>query len=242
MQAGPGRGGILPCSRCIANVAQTRSGRLGAKLNHSVLAGLYVVTPDLADTSLLLDQVKAVLAGGARLVQYRNKAADENLRNEQAMLLRALCHRHAATLIINDHVELARKIDADGVHVGADDTAVAAARARLGAGKIVGASCYDDLGRAQTAAAQGADYVAFGSFFASSVKPGAPRAPLPILRAARRQTGLPVVAIGGITRANARAVIDAGADAIAVISALFAAPDIESAAREFCQLFRSSVS
>lgn len=211
-----------------------------AKLNQNVLAGLYVVTPDLADTTLLLDQVRAALAGGARLVQYRNKTADENLRYEQAMLLRALCHRHAATLIINDHVEVACRIDADGVHVGADDIAVAAARAQLGAGKIIGASCYNDLGRAQTAAAHGADYVAFGSFFASSLKPGAPRAQLPILRAARRQTGLPVVAIGGITRENARAVIDAGADAIAIISALFTAPDIESAAREFCQLFRGS--
>lgn len=140
-------------------------------------------------------------------------------------------------MIVNDHVELARAVDADGVHVGADDAAVADARARLARGKIIGASCYDDLERAQSAVLQGADYVAFGSFFVSSVKPGAVCAPLSILRAARQRIAKPVVAIGGITLDNARALIDAGADAIAVISALFGAPDIESAARGFCGLF-----
>jgi thiamine-phosphate pyrophosphorylase len=200
--------------------------------------GLYAVTPDLADTALLLAKTLAALAGGARLVQYRNKTADENLRREQATALRELCRRHNATLIINDHVELARALDADGVHVGADDTAVAAARMQLGRGKIIGVSCYNDLQRAQSAAVQGADYVAFGSLFASSVKPGAVRAPPSILRAARQQLGLPVVAIGGITLDNAGELIEAGADAVAVISALFTARDVERAAREFCNLFR----
>ena len=202
------------------------------------ISGLYAVTLDLADTALLLAKTQDALAGGARLVQYRNKAADENLRRDQAAALRELCRRYSTTLIINDHVELAREIDADGVHIGADDAAVAAARARLGSGKIIGASCYNDLQRARSAAAQGADYVAFGSFFASSVKPGAVRAPLSILQAARQQLGLPMVAIGGITLDNAGELINAGADAIAVISALFAAPDVERAAREFCNLFR----
>lgn len=200
--------------------------------------GLYAVTPDLADTVVLLAKARAALVGGVRLVQYRNKTADENLRREQATALRALCRRHGATLIINDHVELARALDADGVHVGADDTAAATARMRLGSGKIIGVSCYDDLRRARSAAAQGADYVAFGSFFASSVKPDAVRAPLSILQAARQQLGLPVVAIGGITPGNAGGLIEAGADAVAVMSALFAARDVERAAREFCNLFR----
>ena len=201
------------------------------------ISGLYAVTPDLADTALLLAKTGAALAGGARLLQYRNKTADENLRRGQAAALRELCRQHGATLIINDHVELAREVDADGVHLGADDVAATAARTRLGRGKLIGVSCYNDLTRAQSAATQGADYVAFGSFFASSVKPGAVRAPLSILPAARQQLRLPVVAIGGITLDNAGDLIAAGADAVAVLSALFAARDIEAAARKFCRLF-----
>ncbi len=205
------------------------------------LSGLYAVTPDLADTALLLAKSQAALAGGARLLQYRNKTADENLRREQAAALRELCRRYGAMMIVNDHVELAREIDADGVHVGADDAGVAAARTRLGRGKIIGATCYRDLRRAPAAVAQGADYVAFGSFFASAVKPGAVRAPLALLQQARREVAVPVVAIGGITLDNAAELIDAGAHAVAVISALFAAPDVEIAARKFCQLFRAQV-
>ena len=202
------------------------------------ISGLYAVTPDLVDTALLLTRTAAALAGGVQLVQYRNKTADENLRREQAAALREICRRHDAALIINDHVELAREIDADGVHVGADDASVAAARALLGNGKIIGASCYGNLHQGLTAAAQGADYVAFGSFYASAVKPGANRAPLSILRAARQQIALPVVAIGGINLDNAGELIRAGASAVAVISALFTAPDIEVAARGFHQLFQ----
>ncbi len=205
------------------------------------LSGLYAVTPDLADTALLLAKSQAALAGGARLLQYRNKTADENLRREQAAALRELCRRYGAMMIVNDHVELAREIDADGVHVGADDAGVAATRTRLGRGKIIGATCYRDLRRAPAAVAQGADYVAFGSFFASAVKPGAVRAPLALLQQARREVAVPVVAIGGITLDNAAELIDAGAHAVAVISALFAAPDVEVAARKFCQLFRAQV-
>ena len=202
-----------------------------------MISGLYAVTPDAADTGLLLAQTESALEGGVRLVQYRNKLADETLRRTQAVALHAVCRRHHAKLIINDHVDLAADIDADGVHVGAADAAVSTARRRLARGKIIGASCYDDLQRARCAAAEGADYVAFGSFFDSAVKPGAVRAPLSILQAAR-PLGLPIVAIGGITLANVPILIAAGADAVAVISALFAATDIEAAAREFCVRFR----
>lgn len=201
------------------------------------IKGLYAVTPDLADTALLVAKVEIVLAAGARLLQYRNKTVDAGMRREQAEALRDRCRHHGATFIINDDVGLACALDADGVHVGVDDAAVSMARARLGGGKIIGASCYDDLQRARMAAAHGADYLAFGSFFASSVKPGAVRAPLAILPAARA-LGLPLTAIGGLTLANAGEVIAAGADAVAVISALFAAPDIEAATRQFCQLFQ----
>jgi len=202
------------------------------------IRGLYAVTPDLADTGLLVAKVSAVLAGGVRLLQYRNKAADRDARREQAAALLGLCRHYAAALIVNDDVELALELDADGVHVGADDAAIPSARTRLGRGKLIGASCYDDLQRAQSAAAQGADYLAFGSFFASSVKPGALRAPISLLPAAR-QFGLPVVAIGGITLDNAGPLIAAGVDAVAVISALFAAPDPAAAACRFNQLFHA---
>jgi thiamine-phosphate pyrophosphorylase len=202
------------------------------------IKGLYAVTPDLADTGVLVGQVETVLAGGAQLLQYRNKTANPPLRREQATALLAACHRYGAMLIINDDVELARELGADGVHVGADDAAVSVARARLGGDRIIGASCYNDLKRAQAAAAQGADYIAFGSFFASSVKPGAVRAQLSLLSAAR-EFHLPVVAIGGITLENASELIAAGADAVAVISALFAVPDAGLAARRFGQLFEA---
>jgi thiamine-phosphate pyrophosphorylase len=171
-------------------------------------------------------------------LQYRNKAADDGLRRLQATALRDLCRRHGAMLIINDNAALAAEIDADGVHVGAEDAGITVARALLGRDKIIGASCYDSLSRAQVAAAQGADYIAFGSFFASSVKPGAVRAPVSLLPAARA-LGLPVIAIGGITLDNADQLITAGADAIAVISALFTVPDIAVATKIFCQLFQA---
>jgi thiamine-phosphate pyrophosphorylase len=202
------------------------------------IEGLYAVTPDLADTALLIAKVEVVLAAGARLLQYRNKSIDADARHEQAAALLERCRMYGATLIINDDVALAYALDADGVHVGADDAAVSVARARLGNGKIVGASCYDDLQRARTAASQGADYVAFGSFFPSSIKPGAVRAPLSLLSAART-LGLPVVAIGGITPDNAAELITGGADAVAVISALFTASDPIAATRKFYRLFET---
>jgi len=201
------------------------------------ISGLYAVTPDVADTVSLLAKTHAALAGGVRWLQYRNKTAAASVRSQQAMALLEACRQHGARLIVNDHVGLAREIGADGVHIGAEDTGVAEARAALGPHKIIGASCYNDLQRALVAAEQGANYVAFGSFFASQIKPGAVRASLSILRAAKQQIALPTIAIGGITLANAREVIDAGADAIAVISALFDAPDIEAAARALCALF-----
>ncbi|MDH5537624.1 MAG: thiamine phosphate synthase [Betaproteobacteria bacterium] len=200
--------------------------------------GLYAVTPDEADTAMLADRVRAVVAGGARFVQYRNKAAPPALRREQAAALLAICHGAGAALIINDHLELALEIGADGVHLGRGDGAVAQARATLGSDKILGVSCYDTVRYALESQKQGADYVAFGSFFLSNVKPGAVRAPLELLAQAKLLLSIPVVAIGGITLDNAAELIAAGADSVAVISALFGAPDIKAAAQHFCNLFR----
>jgi len=202
--------------------------------------GLYAVTPDIADTSDLLAKVEAALAGGARLVQYRNKSADASLRLQQARALLRLCRNHQIPFIVNDDLELAAALDADGLHLGAGDGSLAAARARLGPGKLLGASCYDRLANALGAAREGADYVAFGSFFPSNVKPGAVHAPLALLREAKHRLALPLVAIGGITPDNAPPLIAAGADSVAVISALFGAPDIRAAARRFGALFGQS--
>ena len=155
-------------------------------------------------------------------------------------MLRILCRTHSIPLIINDDVELALTVGADGVHLGKNDLALEAARAALGEEKILGASCYDSLSRAQAAQQAGASYVAFGSFFASAVKPDAVRAPVDILRAAKVKLSIPVVAIGGITLENAGALIEAGAHSLAVISALFDAADIRSSAERFAGLFEVS--
>jgi len=199
--------------------------------------GLYAVTPDELDTVKLVRKVRMALAGGARTVQYRNKSADAALRREQAAALLAVCRAARVPLIINDDLDLAAALEADGLHLGRDDLPVAAARKRLSKGTLVGASCYDRLDLAVSARSAGADYVAFGSAFSSTTKPGATRAPLSLYRDAKARLDCPVVAIGGITSENARAVIEAGADAIAVISALFDARDIERSAREFASLF-----
>ena len=202
------------------------------------IKGLYAVTPDVADTGLLVSKVQSVLAAGARVLQYRNKQADNQLRREQAAALQCACRQWNTLLIINDDVALAHALDADGVHVGRDDSALTEARAQLGGNKLIGVSCYDNLMRARTAVGQGADYVAFGSFFASSVKPGAVRAPLSVLHDAR-SLGVPVVAIGGITLDNAGELIAAGADAVAVISGVFGVPDAAAATRSFLALFQA---
>lgn len=201
------------------------------------IAGLYAITPDLADSSLLLTRVEAALAGGARLVQYRNKVADPALRLEQARGLARLCRGYHVPLIINDHVDLALEVDAEGLHIGGEDGSVADARRRLGPDRILGVSCYRRIENALEAARQGATYVAFGGFFPSSVKGGSGGAPLSILGEAKSQPGLPVVAIGGITVENAPALIAAGADSVSVITALFSAPDVKAAAQQFGALF-----
>ena len=197
--------------------------------------GLYLITPDDADTGRLLARVRAVLDGAA-LLQYRNKTAPPALRRTQAEALAALCREAAVPLIVNDDAALARKIGAAGVHLGEHDGELAAARARLGAEAIIGVSCYDDPARARAAAAGGADYLAFGAFFPSTTKPNARRATPALLRECAA-IGLPRVAIGGITPDNARGLVDAGADLLAVIGGVFDAPDPAVAARAFRRCF-----
>jgi thiamine-phosphate pyrophosphorylase len=194
------------------------------------LRGLYAVTPDEVDTPRLCAMVGAAIEGGATAVQYRNKVADDALRREHAGALARLCRQRGALFIVNDDAALAREVDADGVHIGEDDGAVADARARAGNGRIVGVSCYGDLARARSLAREGADYVAFGSFFASRVKPDARRADVSLIRAAK-SLGVPVVGIGGITSENVPMLVEAGVDAVAVISDVFAHEDLADITR-----------
>ena len=198
---------------------------------------LYAVTPDEPDTEVLARKVRQALAGGARIVQYRSKSGNRALRREQGAVLLALCHAVDASLIVNDDLDLALAIGADGLHLGREDIPIGDARARLGDGMLLGASCYDRLELALAARDAGADYVAFGSAFPSATKPGAPRASSALYREAKARLNSPVVAIGGITLENAQTPIAAGVDAVAVISALFDAPDIAAAARGFDRLF-----
>ena len=217
-------------------MGRVKSGRVSQR----VINGLYAITPDETDTTELLRKVRLVLLGGARILQYRNKAADAALRLAQAIALRKLTDEFSVPLIINDDAMLARQADADGVHLGGEDGSVVAARAILGSVKLIGVSCYNRVALAHEAVDQGADYVAFGSFFASAVKPDAVNASLDLLRQARRELAVPLVAIGGITVHNGAKLLEAGADALAVISAVFGAADIQHAARQFSNLTKFS--
>ncbi|BCM26256.1 thiamine phosphate synthase [Methyloradius palustris] len=209
------------------------------------IKGLYAVTADEANTEHLLSNAKAALSAGINVLQYRNKTASKQLAAEQAEALLLLCREYNVPLIINDDVELALKIDADGVHLGASDGNLRDARKKLGEDKIIGASCYNRLEIAQFAAQNGVDYVAFGACFVSGTKPNAPKADLKLFTQAKQVLDLPIVAIGGITLENAPSVIQAGADAIAVIGALWNVSDgsagdaqaIQKTTQQFTQLF-----
>ncbi|MBK1681903.1 thiamine phosphate synthase [Rhodocyclus tenuis] len=190
-------------------------------LEPAPLRGLYAVTPDGLPEAALLAQAEAALAGGAAVMQLRDKSSDAARRLRLAQALAALCRRHGALFIVNDDLQLALAVGADGVHLGADDGDPRAARQALPPGSVVGVSCYADFARARVAVAAGADYVAFGAVFASPTKPQAPRASLDLLARTRAELGVPACAIGGITLANAGEVIAAGADLLAVVSEVF---------------------
>jgi thiamine-phosphate pyrophosphorylase len=202
------------------------------------LRGLYAIADTLyLGEATLTTAVEQALRGGARIIQYRDKTHSAAARSHTAQALRALCTDYAAIFIVNDDVSLARAVQADGVHLGRNDAAIDAARLALGDGALIGVSCYNDLQRAEQAVRGGADYIAFGSFFASRTKPNAVRAEPTLLRAARQRFDRPLVAIGGITPDNGAALIDAGADALAAISGVFDQPDVEQAARRYARLF-----
>jgi thiamine-phosphate pyrophosphorylase len=197
------------------------------------LRGLYAVTPDGPD---VLEKVRLALQGRPALLQYRAKDKPRAARVAEAREMARLAKASGVPFIVNDDIELALEVGADGAHLGREDGELAAARARLG-GRILGASCYDRLDLARAAVAAGADYLAFGSMFASSTKPGAVRAPLELFSQAR-PLGVPLCGIGGITLQNAPSLVAAGADLVAVISDLFDAPDIAARARRYREVFQ----
>lgn len=199
--------------------------------------GLYAITDGPRDD--LLKAARAALEGGIAMLQYRDKSGDAQRRLREARALVALCARHDAPLLVNDDVDLAIASGAAGVHLGENDGDIATARAMLGKAAIIGASCYDSLDRAREAVAAGADYLAFGAFFPSPIKPHARRATLQLLRDARA-LGKPLVAIGGMTADNGGPLVTAGADYLAAISAVFGARDIRAAAQRFSRLFIDS--
>ena len=197
------------------------------------MRGLYAITPDMTDTAALLAKVEQALKAGVALLQYRNKIISKDKRLLQARELAPLARGYGVPFIVNDDVEIAASVAANGVHLGKEDADLATARAKL-PGKILGASCYADLEAAKAAIRAGANYVAFGSVFPSPTKPGAVRAPLSLFQS---KLGVPLCAIGGITLGNAPQLIAAGADLLAVITDLFDAPDIRARARAYGKLF-----
>ena len=206
------------------------------------IKGLYAIT-DTANLSseLMLTRTEEILRAGAKLLQYRNKQANENTRIAEAEQLLDLCRKYSVPLIINDDISLAVQIGADGVHLGKTDSSVANARERLGNKAMVGCSCYNDLDRAQLVSKSGADYIAFGAFFPSPTKPGAAHATADIIQTAKQKFDLPVVAIGGITPENGQSLIAAGADMLAVISGLYASNDPFNTTKQYIKMFNTEL-
>lgn len=207
--------------------------------NNKRLNGLYAITdPELMGTDLITKAEQAI-HGGIKILQYRNKKAPLSQQEQEARTLAQLCEKHNVLFIINDNVELAINVNADGVHLGQKDTHIQKARERLGEKKIIGVTCNNQLEFAQVAQSQGADYVAFGRFFNSQTKPSAPQAALSLLKDATKSITIPIVAIGGITHETAPTLLKEGADMLAVIQGVFGQADVLKATRQLVELFNT---
>ncbi|MFK5969734.1 MAG: thiamine phosphate synthase [Candidatus Marithrix sp.] len=203
------------------------------------MQGLYAITDsNLISDSILIQSVKQAIIGGAKIIQYRNKKQIQYI--EQAVILNKLCQQYQIPLIINDDIQLAKQIKADGVHLGKNDLKLSKARNILGNKAIIGISCYNQIFLAEQAIADGATYIAFGSFFNSSTKPQATPCEIDILRQARKTFNCPIVAIGGITPTNGSSLINAGADCLAVINGIFGQENITTATQKYAQLFKGN--
>jgi len=210
------------------------------------LSGLYVITDPEYCGDQLIEKASAAIRGGAQIIQYRNKDAPSQIQHREAQALSSLCSQHGRVFLVNDNVDLAMAVDADGVHLGQSD--IVSAEGDLNSlrktlekhathKKIIGITCHRNIELAVHAQQQGADYVAFGRFYTSQTKPDAPPARLSVLAEAKHQLNIPIVAIGGITHNNAATLLDAGADMLAVIHGVFAQDDVEHAAQSFTELF-----
>jgi thiamine-phosphate pyrophosphorylase len=183
------------------------------------IRGIYAITPNQILDIKLIEQVITQYSIG--ILQYRHKTNNTEVKLNEAQQLRQLCSEHNTLFIINDDINLAQKVNADGVHLGKEDASIATARQHLGENAIIGVSCYNDLKLAQSAEQQGASYVAFGALFISSTKPGAPVCSLDIVTQAKQTLNIPIVGIGGIDFNNQQQAINAGCDSVAMINALF---------------------
>ena len=202
------------------------------------MKGLYAITDTTnLSSEIMLTRTEEILRAGATLLQYRNKQADENTRLTEARQLADLCNQFNVPIIINDDIALAIKIDANGVHLGKSDPSIAFARGHLGNNIMIGISCYNNLDRARQATKYGADYIAFGAFYPSPTKPEAAHATPDIIQTAKQKFKLPVVAIGGITPENGQALIEAGADMLAVISGIYASETPFNTTIKYVNLF-----
>ncbi len=203
-----------------------------------LLKGLYVITDKkLIPRERFLETVEKAIRGGARIVQLREK---EIPREEIITLgngLLEVTRKYGIPLIINDDPTLAKEIGADGVHLGKDDPALQEARRVLGERAIVGVSCYSDIERGLAAEREGADYLAFGTPFYTPTKPERIPTPIEVLREAKKKIGIPIFAIGGITKETAPIIAETGVDGIAVITGVFGTPDPETAALELSSFF-----
>ena len=206
------------------------------------LHGVYAITDSqlMPNTLDLCAHVLLALEGGVKIVQYRDKSDDQQKRIEEATALKELCHEHGAALLINDDINLAHFVGADGVHLGQSDGDVLQARGLLGENAIIGVTCHDSMDFARKAQAEGANYVAFGAFFKSKTKPNAKPAPLSLLAQAKAELSVPVVAIGGITVDNASQLTEQGCDMLAVVHSLFAEPGIRERAERFAAAFNAT--
>jgi len=202
-----------------------------------IINGLYAITPDTADLHTLLQKTQLAIEGGAFMVQYRSKIHDRDVKMQQCAAILRLCREYKIPCIVNDDVNMCRILEADGVHLGDKDDNIAEVRRILGEDVIIGSSCYDQLNRAKQAQKEGASYVAFGAMFYIFTKPNAPRATLELLREAKSQIQIPIVAIGGITMNNAHDVIGTGIDAIAVINSLYETNSIKETAETLSSMF-----
>jgi len=205
------------------------------------IKGLYAITPDSADLNTLIQKTKSAIEGGAFMVQFRSKIQDRDVKMQQCAAILRLCREYEIPCIVNDDVDMCRILEADGVHLGEKDDNIAEVRNILGEDAIIGSSCYDQLDRAKSAQKEGASYVAFGAMFPTSTKSNAPRASLALLKEAKREIQIPIVAIGGITVNNAHDVIKTGIHAIAVIASLYEAKSIKETAETFAKMFQIKI-